>query len=50
VKASIERTSPLMVRLSMPAKAEKHMNGKMQFVVLLCECEIQDLIIFVCFF
>jgi hypothetical protein len=40
----------LTARLSMPAEAEKHMDGKMQSVVLLCECEMHDLTIFVCFF
>jgi hypothetical protein len=50
VKASTRRTSTLTVRLSMTAEAEKHMNGEMQYVVLLCECEICDHTTIVCFF
>jgi hypothetical protein len=34
----------------MPTEAEKHMDGEMQYVVLLSECEIRDLTIIVCYF
>jgi hypothetical protein len=50
VKASTDRTNPLTTRFSMPAEAEKHMNGELQYVVLLDECEIRDLTTIVCFF
>jgi hypothetical protein len=49
MKASTWRTSPLMARLSMPTDVEKHMDGEMQPIVLLCECMIRDITIIVCF-
>jgi hypothetical protein len=39
-----------MTRMSMSVEAEKHMDSEMQYVVLLCECEMRDLTIIGCFF
>jgi hypothetical protein len=50
VKVSTGRTSSLMVGPSMPAEAEKHMDGEMQCFVYLCEYEIRYLTTIDCFF
>jgi hypothetical protein len=42
-QASTRRTSPLIAKLSVLVEVKENMDRETQFVVLLCECEIQDL-------